>query len=71
MEAPLVERRVVITGLSGGVGAALAKQLLLLGAKVTLHHPDDEQTVTGETLEVCGGLLRESDVGDELPAALG
>ena len=61
-----------ITGLRGGVGASLACQVLLQGAKkVTLHHPDENEAVTEETVEACGGLLRESDVGDGLPVALG
>ena len=70
---PLENRHVAITGLRGGVGALLAKQVLLLGAaKVILHHPgSDKETVTEETVEACGGVLRERDLGDELPAALG
>ena len=65
-------RRVVVTGLRGGLGAALAKELLLAGVeKVTLHHPDDQERVTEDTLEACCGLLRASDLGDHLSAAIG
>ena len=68
---PLAGRDVLVTGLLGGVGAQLAKQLLLLGAAVAVHHPEEEDVVTADTLDASGGLLRPADLGDGLAAAVG
>lgn len=62
----------LVTGLSGGVGPALARDLLLLGAaKVALHHPSLADVVTPEDVECAGGLLQANDVGDPIAAAVG
>ena len=62
----------LVTGLSGGVGPALARDLLLLGAaKVALHHPSLADVVTPQDVECAGGLLQANDVGDPIAAAVG
>jgi len=52
---PLGGRDVLVTGLLGGVGAQLAKQLLLLGAGVAVHHPEEEDVVTEDSIDASGG----------------
>lgn len=63
---PWSETEVVVTGLKGGVGALLARDVLLRGAKkVWLHHPSSKKTeIDALDLEVSCGILRASDVGE-------
>ena len=63
---PWSETEVVVTGLKGGVGALLARDALLRGAKkVWLHHPSSKKTeIDAGDLEVSCGILRASDVGE-------
>ena len=63
---PWSETEVVVTGLKGGVGALLARDALLRGAKkVWLHHPSSKKTeMNAGDLEVSCGILRASDVGE-------
>lgn len=63
---PWPETEVVVTGLKGGVGALLARDALLRGAKkVWLHHPSSEKTeIDADDLEVSCGILRDTDVGE-------
>lgn len=63
---PWPETEVVVTGLKGGVGALLARDALLRGAKkVWLHHPSSKKTeIDADDLEVSCGILRDTDVGE-------
>lgn len=68
--APWSDTEVVVTGLQGGVGALLARDVLLRGAKkVWLHHPVIEDVIDESHLETSCGLLRENDLGDGVASA--
>ena len=67
---PWSETEVVVTGLDGGVGALVAKQLLLRGVKkVWLHHPTLEDVIDESHLETSCGILRANDLGDGVASA--
>lgn len=66
-----IERDVVVTGLRGGVGAALARDLLLLGApRVWLHHPSATDAVRATDVDASAGILRADDVDAPLVGAV-
>ncbi len=66
-----IERDVVVTGLRGGVGAALARELLLLGApRVWLHHPSATDAVRATDVDASAGILRADDVDAPLVGAV-
>jgi len=69
-------RSVLVTGASGGIGAAIAARLVEAGARVAVHYRGDEAgaralcDVLGEAALPVGGDLAEPDTVDGLFASL-
>jgi len=77
MNTELVEKVVVITGASGGIGGAIARKFAEEGAKLVLHYRSNKAAVESlqrelsfaESLAVRADLTRERDVARLFAAA--
>jgi 3-oxoacyl-[acyl-carrier protein] reductase len=78
MDSRLKDRVVVVTGASGGIGSAIARQFAAEGARVVLHYCQGRQTVEAlqkelknfNVLPVRADLTREADARKLFQAAL-
>ncbi|HKS12051.1 MAG TPA: SDR family oxidoreductase [Pseudomonas sp.] len=63
---PLTGQTVLVTGASGGIGAAIVRQLAAEGAKVLIHYSRDAQGAS-QLLEQIGGngWIVQGDLSDE------
>jgi 3-oxoacyl-[acyl-carrier protein] reductase len=71
MDSGLANRVILVTGASGGIGQAVARELAAEKARVVIHYATNEQTaravaqeIGSGTLTVGADLTREGEVGD-------
>ncbi|HUY54772.1 MAG TPA: 3-oxoacyl-ACP reductase family protein [Candidatus Nanopelagicaceae bacterium] len=69
MELDLSGRKALVTGAGKGIGAAIAKELAELGAKVVINYRSDRESAAATAAEVPGAVIHQADVGDPLQVA--
>lgn len=62
METGLYERRVIVTGASGGIGAACARMFAAEGARVLVHYNRGEERARALAEELGGAALVQADL---------
>ena len=69
METGLAGKGVVVTGASGGIGAACARAFAAEGARVLVHHHRGEERARALANELGGAPLARADLTDEAEVA--
>lgn len=65
MEKPLLGQAIVVTGATGGVGAAIVERLSLEGAQPIIHFDDDETAAKRLLARIGGnGLIVQADLSE-------
>lgn len=68
METGLAGKGVVVTGASGGIGAACARAFAAEGARVLVHYHRGEERARALASELGGAPLAQADLSDEAGA---
>ena len=69
MELDLSGRKALVTGAGKGIGAAIAKELSELGAKVVINFRSDRAAAAATAADLTGAVIHQADVGDPLQVA--
>ena len=65
MDAGLASKRVLVTGASGGIGAACARAFASEGARVVLHYNEGKDRAEALAAELDGALALQADLSRE------
>lgn len=68
MDTGLAGKGVVVTGASGGIGAACARLFAAEGAKVVVHYNRGEERAHAVAAEIGGAVVAQADLTDEADA---
>jgi 3-oxoacyl-[acyl-carrier protein] reductase len=64
-DKPLLGQTVLVTGASGGIGAAIVERVSMEGARPIIHYRDDEHTAKTLLASIGGnGVLLQADLSD-------